>query len=201
MKYFLSLATLAATASAAVVPFTGSTGPFSLLITSESSEYNGTWVAGTIQAVAHSAAEVSTTPDNGFFYEPRTGVLYNHVPIFTGFGDVALALAATFPAQRLPGQHLKTMSFQLEHGDDGKVQADVSMGFDSDGFLTHEGKKDIWYACKDVKGKNGVKYTAIELLIGAQPFDSSCTKVDIQQVEQSLIPMIPLEGEGEETQQ
>ncbi|KAF3922266.1 hypothetical protein ABW20_dc0104145 [Dactylellina cionopaga] len=184
MKSTVSLALLVATASAMAIPSQSSAGPFSLAILSPT-EYNGTYVSGAIQGTAYTAATISQEADNTFYYEPETGILYHQVPIFGGsFGtDTSLSLAATFPKARLPGQHLKALTFQLEKDEEGTTQADVAMAFDTEGYLTHEGNKDVWYVCTNARNTNtGEKYTAIELLIGAKPFDPSCTKVDIKQV-------------------
>ncbi|KAF3921180.1 hypothetical protein ABW21_db0202607 [Orbilia brochopaga] len=183
MRYSITFTALVASASAALVTTNDGTVPFSLAITSDSETYNGKFVAGTVQDEAYTAATVTSEADPNFYYESRTGVLYHQVPIFAGkFTELNIALGATFPTEQAPGQHLKILSFQREKDDEGNVRADVTMGFDTEGYLTHQGKRDVWYACSDAKHKTTKeKYTAIELLIGDKPFDSDCTKVEIKQ--------------------
>ncbi|KAJ6258566.1 hypothetical protein Dda_6612 [Drechslerella dactyloides] len=184
MKLTVIFTTLVALASAKLISPDEGTVPFSLAIISESETYNGSFIAGAVQDEAYTAATVSSALDSNFYYESRTGVLYHQVSIFAGgFTDISLALAATFPTDQLPGQHLKLLSFQQEHDDNGDLRADVTMGFDAEGYLTHQGKRDVWYACSDAKHRvTKEKYTAIELLIGDKPNDSDCTKVEIKQL-------------------
>ncbi|KAK6337854.1 hypothetical protein TWF696_001332 [Orbilia brochopaga] len=196
MKYTIAFATLAASVSAVLVAPNDGTVPFSLAITSDSEAYNGKFVAGVVQDEAYTAATVSSDADPNFYYKSRTGVLYHQVPIFAGkFTDLAIALGATFPTEQLPGQHLKLLSFQREKDDEGTIVADVTMGFDAEGYLTHQGKRDLWYACSDARHKTTKEqYTAIELLIGDKPYDSDCTKVEIKQVPVEF----PENAEGDE---
>ncbi|KAK6339687.1 hypothetical protein TWF718_009083 [Orbilia javanica] len=187
MKSILSLATLATAVTAVVIPFKANSDPFSLTIVSSSTEYNGAFISGVVQGEAYTAATVSSEPDKNFYFEQRPGggVLYHNVPMFgSSFGgDPELSLAATFPKTILPGQHLKPMTFQLKHDATGVAVVDTAMGFDSEGYLTYGGKKNLWYICTNGRNKiNGEKYTALELLVGAKPFDPSCTMVDIMRV-------------------
>lgn len=194
MKFTIPVAALAATASAAVLPRTVSPGPFSLAIKSDP-VFKGKYVAGTVQAPAYSVAEVSDMPDNSFFYDPKTGFLTNHIEIFAGSlaSEISLPLAATFPQGRLMGQHTKALSFQREKDTSGATQADTNLGFDTEGYLTYEGRKDVWYICTNTRGHDGVRYTGVQLLIGSAPNNPACTKVDIQQEVLPVIPMVPIE--------
>ncbi|KAK6523636.1 hypothetical protein TWF281_001617 [Arthrobotrys megalospora] len=187
MKSIISLATFATAVSAAAISFQASSSPFSLTIISSTAEYNGTFVSGVVQGEAYTAATISSVPDKNFYFEPRTGggILYHNVPMFgSSFGaDLELSLAATFSKTILPGQHLKAMTFQLKHDATGVAIVDTTMGFDSQDLLTHEGKSNVWYVCTNGRNKvTGEKYTALELLVGAKPFDPSCTLVDVVRV-------------------
>ncbi|KAK6352375.1 hypothetical protein TWF730_009202 [Orbilia blumenaviensis] len=184
MKSIVSFFAFAIAASAVVIPFKANSDPFSLAIVSSGTEYDGVYIAGVIQGEAYSAATISSVPDKNFYFEKRSGggILYHNVPMFgSSFGgDLELSLAATFPKTILPGQHLKAMTFQLKHDATGVAIVDTAIGFDNEGFLTYGGKRNLWYICTDGRNKiNGEKYTALELLVGAKPFDPSCTMVDI----------------------
>ncbi|KAK6498885.1 hypothetical protein TWF481_011456 [Arthrobotrys musiformis] len=185
MKSIAAIATLATAVSAVAIPFKANSDPFALSIISNSAEYNGAFISAVIQGEAYSAATISTEADKNFYFEERTGggILYHNVPMFgSSFGgDLELSLAATFAKKILPGQHLKPMTFQLKHDANGVAIVDTSMGFDSEGYLTYGGDKNVWYICTNGRDKiNGGKYTALELLVGAKPFDPSCTLVDIK---------------------
>ncbi|KAK6531768.1 hypothetical protein TWF694_002937 [Orbilia ellipsospora] len=184
MKSIISLASLVALSSAAAIlppPPPGQlSGPFGLTIESPSWQYNGKFFTAELQATSYAAATISPYEDNGFYYELRTGILYHQDQVAGGSwsGGQTEALAATPLQQSVPGQQVTPLTFQEAYNARGGIQADVSMGFDAQGYLTHAGQRNVWFACTGPGGQGG--YAAISLLVGSPPDSSFCTPIGIR---------------------
>ncbi|KAF3924349.1 hypothetical protein AA313_de0200467 [Arthrobotrys entomopaga] len=182
MKSIISLASLVTLASTAVIPSSHNqlSGPFGLTIESRNWEYNGKFFCAELQATSYAGATISPYQDSGFYYEARTGILYHQAPATGGSFSSGQpeALAATPLQQSIPGQQVTPLTFQRAYNARGSLQADVSMGFDSQGYLTHAGRRNVWFACTGPSGPGG--YAAISLLVGSPPDPSFCTQIFIR---------------------